>query len=274
MEKSDFRKHSATEILGNFDKLIKSLNETMPVEDLVSKAKEEAQKTTPLEYTAGYLASLLTGAPFKSDMRGSGLLQEDVNNIAPEYLSINPLHIEHQDGVFTGVSISQLPDQLSEGWINSFYGISATTYISIHIAPVEKVRAMKALKKEMEAYKTRINQYKASSKPVPQDIMRKATHASEFFELISNDDEVFLYTSLYLGFHTANEEERNSVLLELDGILSEKRAGYEKPFTLQAEAMRSIYPFCEDELRAKRNITAVGTTMLFPFSPRISDSGK
>ena len=240
---SDFTGKTISQVVKEMRDFCDKMNDDTDIQEMVKRAEEGVKKSTPLGFTVDGLASLVTGNSMKIPMRNSALLKGDADIVAPEYLRVEPLHIEHQTGMFTGLSISQLPDELSEGWLTEFFDLDAPTFISLHITPVDKPRAINALTKEIKVFQTRIDQYAKTDQITPSEILRKMKAAQDFQDSLTGNKEVFLYLSAYLGIHTQNMEERRTILDRIDGILSEKRAGYERPFTLQMEAMRSIFPF-------------------------------
>lgn len=243
-------------------------------EDLL-RAEEEVKKATPLGFLSGLFVKKALGENSRYPLGGKGLLKNDPDLVAPEFLEEKQLCLEHQSGVFTTVALSQLPNEIvsTDLWLNGLLDLDTPSMLSIHINPVDPAKAIKILEREMKKHEVSMGQDKKDDKFTNDITIDQYRTAFEIKGQLARNEERWLYTSVYLGFHTKTEAERKNYINYIDGVLAEQQAGMEQLFTLQMEGLRSVMPFGEDQVGAARNITTSGLATFFPFTPKNSDQG-
>lgn len=180
------------------------------------------------------------------------------------------------DGVFVRtLFISGYPYVANSGWMDSLINFNHDMDMSHHIHEVNALSALPKLHRKITELESTKRAMMRAGKIVGSDITDPLDSAIELRDKIQRGQEKLFQLSIYISLRSETLEELNKITRLLEASLS-ARLFYSKVARYQQlEALQSILPRAEDQLRQKRNLDSSSAALTFPFmsSELVHESG-
>jgi len=187
---------------------------------------------------------------------------------------VSPSRIENNkdylyfDNVFSRViSVIGYPRTVNFGFLDKIIKVQNNITVSIHVEPFSIEKLTIRLNRELQ--KQRADLYSISQKGSTNPILEiKHNDTKHVLEELQKGEEKLFLISFYVMCKSKSKEELDklsqTVITELNSILMIS----EVPKRLQAQALKSCLPLCQNLLENKRNITTKPLSAFFPFTSK------
>ncbi len=201
------------------------------------------------------------------------LTLEDV--IAPSGVSVTPRTINISGTYARTFFTVSYPRYLHESWMEPILNLEKEMDISIIIHPIDTAETLKKFQKKVAEVESQINM--RADKGMVRDPQLEAAYRNleDLRDKLQQAEEKLFNVGLYITIYGNSEEDLNKTENELKGIL-DSRLIYLKPALFQQEqGVRSVLPFCNDELMVHSKFNSSPLSSFFPFTSfdLTSDSG-
>lgn len=187
---------------------------------------------------------------------------------------VSPSRIENNkdflyfDGVFSRIiNVIGYPRTVSFGFLDKIIKVPNDVTVSIHVEPfsIEKL----TIKLNRELQKQRADLYSINQKGSTNPVLEiKHNDTRRVLEELQKGEEKLFLISFYVMCKAVSKEELDklsqTVVTELNSVLMIP----EVSFYLQAQALKSCLPLCQNLLENKRNITTKPLSAFFPFTSK------
>lgn len=170
------------------------------------------------------------------------------------------------DGVYMRtLFISGYPFVASSGWMDSLINFNHDVDISYHLHEVNALSALPKLHRKITELESTKRAMIRAGKIIGSEITDPLDSAIELRDKIQRGQEKLFQMSIYVCVRSESLEELNKTTKLLETTLS-SRLFYSKTARYQQiEALQSILPRAEDQLRQKRNLDSSSAALTFPF---------
>ncbi len=189
---------------------------------------------------------------------------EDV--IAPSGVEVTPRNININGTYARTLFTVSYPRYLHEGWLEPILNLEKELDISIIIHPINTADTLKKFQKKVAEVESQINM--RSDKGMVRDPQLEAAfrNLEDLRDKLQQAEEKLFDVGLYITIYGDNEKMLDKTESELRGIL-DSRLIYLKPALFQQEqGIRSVLPFCNDELMIHNKFNSSPLSSFFPFT--------
>lgn len=189
---------------------------------------------------------------------------EDV--IAPSGVEVTPRNINISGTYARTLFTVSYPRYLHEGWLEPILNLEKELDISIIIHPINTADTLKKFQKKVAEVESQINM--RSDKGMVRDPQLEAAfrNLEDLRDKLQQAEEKLFDVGLYITIYGDNEKMLDKTESELRGIL-DSRLIYLKPALFQQEqGIRSVLPFCNDELMIHNKFNSSPLSSFFPFT--------
>lgn len=170
------------------------------------------------------------------------------------------------DGIYNRtLFISGYPYVASSGWLDALINFNHDADISYHVHEVDALLALPKLHRKITELESTRRSMIRDGKIVGSEITDPLDSAIELRDKIRRGQEKLFQMSIYVGLRaeTLTELDKTTRLLEATlsaGLFYSRAARYQ-----QLEALQSVLPRGEDQLRQERNLDSGSAALAFPF---------
>jgi len=180
------------------------------------------------------------------------------------------------DGVYIRtLFISGYPYVASSGWLDTLINFGHDTDITYHIHEVDALLALPKLHRKITELESTRRAMIRDGKIVGSEITDPLDSAVELRDKIQRGQEKLFQMSIYMAIRASNLIELNKVTKFLETTLS-ARLFYSKTARYQQlEALQSVLPRADDQLKQERNLDSSSAALSFPFmsAEMVQESG-
>ena len=170
------------------------------------------------------------------------------------------------DGVYIRtLYISGYPYVAASGWLDTLVNFNHDTDITYHVHEVDALLALPKLHRKITELESTRRAMIRDGKIVGSEITDPLDSAMELRDKIQRGQEKLFQMSIYVCLRAPSLAELDKVTKLLETTLS-ARLFYSKVARYQQlEALQSILPRAEDQLRQERNLDSSSAALSFPF---------
>lgn len=180
------------------------------------------------------------------------------------------------DGTFVRtLFVSGYPYVASSGWLDSLVNFNHDADITYHVHEVDALLALPKLHRKITELESTRRAMIRDGKIVGSEISDPLDSAMELRDKIQRGQEKLFQMSIYVALHAHSLAELDKVTKLLETTLS-ARLFYSKVARYQQlEALQSVLPRCDDQLKQERNLDSSSAALSFPFmsSEMVHESG-
>ncbi len=189
---------------------------------------------------------------------------EDV--VAPSGIQVGPRTL-NMSGVFarTFFTISY-PRYLNDGWLEPILNLEKELDVSIHIHPINTADTLKKFQKKVAEVQSQINV--RAEKGMVRDPQLEAAYRNleDLRDKLQQAEEKLFDVGMYITIYGDDEAALNKTEGEIKGIL-DSRLIYIKPAMYQqAQGIKSVLPFVDDQLLVHNKFNSSPLSSFFPFT--------
>lgn len=180
------------------------------------------------------------------------------------------------DGVYIRtLFISGYPFVASSGWLDSLINFNHDIDVTYHVHEVSALSALPKLHRKITELESTKRAMMRSGKIVGSEITDPLESAMELRDKIQRGQEKLFQMSIYVGLRAGSLTELNKVTKLLETTLSARLFYSKSARYQQLEALQSILPRAEDQLKQKRNLDSSSAALAFPFmsAEMVQESG-
>lgn len=186
----------------------------------------------------------------------------------PDYLCIDGVYIRT-------LFISGYPYVAASGWLDTLINFNHDVDITYHVHEVDALLALPKLHRKITELESTRRAMIRDGKIVGSEVTDPLDSAMELRDKIQRGQEKLFQMSIYVCLRAASLAELDKVTKLLETTLS-ARLFYSKTARFQQlEALQSILPRAEDQLRQERNLDSSSAALSFPFmsAEMVQESG-
>lgn len=186
----------------------------------------------------------------------------------PDYLCVDGQYVRT-------LFISGYPFVAHSGWLDSLINFNHNADISYHLHEVDALLALPKLHRKITELESTKRAMLRAGKIVGSEVTDPLESAIELRDKIQRGQEKLFQMSIYVSLRAESLAELNKYTKLLQTTLS-ARLFYSKVARYQQlEAMQSVLPRGEDQLKQKRNLDSSSAALSFPFmsSELVQESG-
>jgi len=187
--------------------------------------------------------------------------------LSPEEIILRPDHIIQKEVYSRVINVVGYPRTVNFGFLNKIVQMQEKIDLSIHIEPfsIENL----TIKLNSELQKQAADIYSIHRKGGTNPILEiKHSDTRKVLEELQKGEEKLFLVSLYFHCKTNNLNELNKltekIKNELNGLLMIPKV----ELFVQAQALKSCLPLCQNILQEQRNITTKPLSAFFPFTTK------
>lgn len=199
-----------------------------------------------------------------------------VDDICPNAVNFNTSSFTVDDNYNYVIAISELPEYIANGFLNSLYKTNVDCDISIHIQPMPISRVLRKINRELNIIETQI--YQRAKEGVREDVTLLERRRDLQQQQLALQHESSLKVSIYIKVKADSFKNLKKDVETIYIILKKGRIKYRNTSLLTKQAYQSVSPLNSDVLgsRFKNIIGSPGAAKIFPFIDRsfISFNGK
>lgn len=197
-------------------------------------------------------------------------IYEKANNelkdlIAPSGIKINSQSLDLSEKKAKSFFITSYPRYLNDSWMSPLINLDKIFNVSIFITPLATAEMMKKFQKKVAEVESQI--FTKQEKGEVRDPMLE-TALSDLEDLrdsLMQASEKMFEVGLYITIYGDNDDEIQKTENQIKNIL-ESRLIYVKPALFQqAEALKTVLPFCTDYLKITTQMNTSPLSSFFPF---------
>ncbi|RLI91993.1 MAG: hypothetical protein DRO65_00635 [Candidatus Altiarchaeales archaeon] len=177
--------------------------------------------------------------------------------IKPDHLQIDKFH-----RVICAVNYPRL---VEAGWLSRLVEMNLDFDLAIHIEPYPVEKTIRMLEEEIKKQKTDIYSLESEGKIVPQSLIQKHKDTKALLEAVQSGAEKMFGISLYIdakGYDFKSLEDTDRKIRDkMSALLITPKI----PTFRMYEALRSVLPVCDNQLRIIREVTSSAVAACFPF---------
>jgi len=180
------------------------------------------------------------------------------------------------DGVYMRtLFISAYPFVASSGWLDSLINFNHDADISYHIHEVSALLALPKLHRKITELESTKRAMIRAGKIVGSEITDPLDSAMELRDKIQRGQEKLFQLSIYICLRASSLAELDRITKLFDSTMSARLFYTKVARYQQIEALQSILPRAEDQLRQSRNLDSSSAALVFPFmsSELVQESG-
>ncbi len=205
----------------------------------------------------------------KRDSAMSGLTAENtvLYDISPQYIKNNLDFIQVNRYLNRIIFATGYPRAVEAGFLDRIICSHGDFDISIHIAPTPIESTLVDLNKELQ--KQRADLFTQQSKGILNPSLElQQQDTRSVLELVQKGAERLFNVSLYINCRARTKQELQLLSHKVASELNSALIIPKVPFLRMAQGLKSVLPFCKDELGMKRNVTTTALSAFFPFTSR------
>lgn len=210
------------------------------------------------------------GGPGSDDGASRDLAEgaADVCDIAPSCVKVTDKHLLVGERYCSVIMVTDLPDELSFGWLSDVYSYGDDCDVSIHIEHVTGNDVFKALRRRIQQLTATVTaQERSQGYEDPEDAVKLAG-AWEFAYALREGQTKPFRTSIYIAVYANRAEDLEKKRREIEGMLGSRTITSRSANLQQFGGFVSVLPIGKNELRrsAKRNMGTAALATVFPFA--------
>ena len=207
--------------------------------------------------------TLSFGEQDQVDLLSYGGLEEQ-----PDYLCIDGAYVRT-------LFISGYPYVASSGWLDTLINFNHDADITYHIHEVDALLALPKLHRKITELESTRRAMIRDGKIVGSEITDPLDSAMELRDKIQRGQEKLFQMSIYVALRAPSLAELDKVTKMLETTLSARLFYTKTARYQQLEALQSILPRGEDQLKQERNLDSSSAALSFPFmsSEMVQESG-
>lgn len=185
-----------------------------------------------------------------------------------DYLNIDGVYIRT-------LFVSGYPFVASSGWLDSLINFNHNIDVTYHVHEVSALSALPKLHRKITELESTKRAMMRSGKIVGSEITDPLESAMELRDKIQRGQEKLFQMSIYVALRAESLTELNKVTKLLETTLSARLFYSKSARYQQLEALQSILPRAEDQLKQKRNLDSSSAALAFPFmsAEMVQESG-
>ncbi len=187
--------------------------------------------------------------------------------VSPSKIENNKDYLFFDDVFARTILVIGYPRTVSFGFLDKIIKVQNNITISVHVEPFSIEKLTIRLNRELQ--KQRADLYSISQKGSTNPILEiKHNDTKHVLEELQKGEEKLFLISFYVMCKAKSKEELDklsqTIITELNSILIIP----EVPKYLQAQALKTCLPLCQNLLECKRNITTKPLSAFFPFTSK------
>jgi len=201
--------------------------------------------------------------------------QDQVDLLSYAGLEERPDHL-CIDGIYVRtLCISGYPYVASSGWLDALINFNHDADITYHVHEVDALLALPKLHRKITELESTRRAMIRDGKIVGSEITDPLDSAMELRDKIQRGQEKLFQMSIYVALRAPTLAELDKVTKLLETTLSARLFYTKTARYQQLEALQSILPRGEDQLKQERNLDSSSAALSFPFmsSEMVQESG-
>jgi conjugal transfer ATP-binding protein TraC len=180
------------------------------------------------------------------------------------------------DGVYTRtLCISGFPYVASSGWLDKLVDFNHDADITYFVREVDALHALPKLQRKVTELESTRRSMIREGKIVGSEITDPLDSAMELRDKIQRGQEKLFQAAIYIGLRADTLTELDKLTRQLEATLSTGLFYSKVTRYQQIEALQSILPRGEDQLKQERNLDSSSAALTFPFisAEMVQESG-
>ncbi len=201
--------------------------------------------------------------------------QDGIDLISYAGLKELPDHIEVDGRYVRCLFISGYPLVASSGWMSGLSSFSRNADISYHMEVVDPSSALRTLQRKITELESTRRAMIRNGKIVSSETTDPLDSAIELRDKIQRGQEKLFHLSVYVALSARSLKELDAHTTQLEAELSGKLFFMRRARYQQHEALQSILPRGDDQLKQRRNLDSSSLALTFPLvsSELVHESG-
>lgn len=201
--------------------------------------------------------------------------QDQLDAISYEGLAEHADYLEIDGVCMRTLFISGYPFVASSGWLDSLIHFNHSADISYHINEVNALYALPKLNRKITELESTRRALIRKGAVVGSEITDPLDSATELRDKIQRGQEKLFQVSIYINVRAGSLAELDKTTKLLENVLAARLFNIKVARYQQLDALQSILPRGQDDLRQKRNLDSSSAALAFPFmsSELVQESG-
>ncbi|MEW5907753.1 MAG: VirB4-like conjugal transfer ATPase, CD1110 family [Patescibacteria group bacterium] len=185
--------------------------------------------------------------------------------IAPSALEINSSMIKIGEKVARIFFIISYPRYLAMQWFSPVINLDKIFDVSIFIHPVETGTVLRQMQKRVAEVQSQIHM--REEKGLVRDPMLDTAYQDleDLRDKLQQAQEKLFSVGIYITIYADNVEELNRLEREVRTVLESKLVYARPALFQQMQGLKSVLPFCTDELEVNIKMNSAPLSSIFPF---------
>ena len=185
--------------------------------------------------------------------------------LAPSAVGVESKSMNLSGKLVRSYFVISYPRYLNDSWLSPVVNLDKIFNVSIHITPLDTTEVMKDFQKKVAEVESQIMIKEEKGEVRDPKLETALTDLEDLRDSLMQAEEKMFEVALYISVYGDTEEEIQKTETEIKNLL-ESRLIYVKPALFQqAEALKSILPFCTDELKITNRLNTSPLSSFFPF---------
>ena len=191
--------------------------------------------------------------------------QDQVDRLSYEGLEEQADHLVVDGHYVRTLFISGYPFVAQSGWLDSLIHFNHSADISYHIHEVDAVQALPKLHRKITELESTRRSMMRKGAVIGSEITDPLDSAIELRDKIQRGQEKLFQVSLYVSLREDTLEELDKTTKMLENALAARLFNIKTARYQQLEALQSILPRGDDQLKQQRNLDSSSAALAFPF---------
>ncbi len=187
------------------------------------------------------------------------------NILAPSGLKIESQQLNLSGKLAKSFFIMSYPRYLNDSWLAPVINLDKVFNISIHITPLATAEVMKKFQKKVVEVESQLYTRQERGQVRDPKLETALRDLEDLRDSLQQSNEKMFEVALYLTVYADNEDDLKKSELEIKNILESRMIQVRPTIFQQAEALKTVLPFCKDEIKITNQLNTSPLSSFFPF---------
>ncbi|MEK6974439.1 MAG: ATP-binding protein [Nanoarchaeota archaeon] len=190
--------------------------------------------------------------------------------VSPNYIKNNISFLEIDNKFCTSLIAFNYPRNVQAGFLDRLIKLNGDFDISLHIEPFPIEETIVKVNKELQ--KQRSDLYSLKKRKILNTSLEiKYQDTRKILEELQKGSQKLFNLSMHILIRADSRQELDVLLKKTETELNSLLISHKIPLFNVHNSLKSVMPFCFDNLNFKRNITTEALSAFFPFSVKFLD---
>ncbi|MEA4910882.1 MAG: DUF87 domain-containing protein [Candidatus Elulimicrobiales bacterium] len=187
------------------------------------------------------------------------------NFIAPAGLKVDAQQLNLSGKLAKSFFVISYPRYLDDSWLAPIINLDKIFNVSIHITPLATAEMMKKFQKKVVEIESQIYVKQEKGEVRDPKLETALRDLEDLRDSLQQSSEKMFEVGLYITIFGDTDDELKKVETEIKNILESKLIYLRPALFQQAEALKTIMPFCVDEIKITTQLNTSPLSSFFPF---------